>query len=285
MNGPNEETQPAPTPAGETPAGDGASSVEEAWVWSAMAPAERRARLAQLRTWVEWLVAEYPSELAGTIPTCWYRHRSQVNRITALYVAWLRTYVEAGDNQRDTALVEWHDALDRTISRLNWPSKCLDTGEHVEPADAAEVWVWATDPAFSTWLGTAPAATAAAYHPAPVYLPVAGDPSDAEVSMSSSPPPSTPHRPPAGAAPFDDVMPAELMAEAIARGDAERLASSAAVSYRGSWWLGSDTMYVRVTDAAAAADLTHRAERYARATQAVAAALGPGQPPPAGDGS
>ncbi|MFE3557331.1 hypothetical protein ACFXKW_21050 [Streptomyces sp. NPDC059193] len=136
------------------------------WVWSAMDPAERRERLSRMAEWVAWLVKEYDEHRDKILP-CWYRHPSALNRLTALYVAWVRVYVEPGEEQRDLSLVEWHTALDRTVAELRFPSACQGLGTHAEPV--TPLAPWAADPHFAAWLGTAQTMTAGPEHPAPWF--------------------------------------------------------------------------------------------------------------------
>lgn len=135
------------------------------WVWTAMEPDERRERLARLEEWIAWLVEEY--ELRNDILPCWYRHSAALNRLTALYVSWVRIYVETSEQQRDLSQVEWHDALDRTIGKLEYPLACRDNGVHTEPHTAPPTWN--TDAEFRMWLGTSPTMISDVQHPAPYF--------------------------------------------------------------------------------------------------------------------
>ncbi|MEU3904172.1 hypothetical protein AB0F20_10170 [Streptomyces goshikiensis] len=85
------------------------------WIWEVMEPAVRRERLAELRPWVKWLVRTYPWTLTHITP-CWYQHRDVRELLTALFVSWVRTY--SPGSKRDTAEVEWIDALYRTVPRV-----------------------------------------------------------------------------------------------------------------------------------------------------------------------
>lgn len=67
-------------------------SAAYGWVWSAMTPAERRAKMRELAEWVEWLRATF--ELHNQIPQCWYRHPPVREHLTALYAGWVRTYCQ-----------------------------------------------------------------------------------------------------------------------------------------------------------------------------------------------
>lgn len=85
------------------------------WVWEAMEPPVRRERLAELRPWVHWLVRTYPWTQAHVTP-CWYQHTDVRELLTALFLSWVRTY--SPGEKRDTAEVEWIDALYRIMPRL-----------------------------------------------------------------------------------------------------------------------------------------------------------------------
>lgn len=98
------------------------------WIWEVMEPPVRRERLAELRSWVQWLVRTYPSTLTHVTP-CWYQHRDVRELLTALFVSWVRTY-SPGD-KRDTAEVEWIDALYRTLPRVTL-QEC-NAQKHTDP--------------------------------------------------------------------------------------------------------------------------------------------------------
>lgn len=85
------------------------------WIWEVMEPAVRRERLAELRSWVQWLVGTYPWTLTHITP-CWYQHKDVRELLTALFVSWVRTY--SPGSKRETAEVEWIDALYRTVPRM-----------------------------------------------------------------------------------------------------------------------------------------------------------------------
>ncbi len=109
------------------PADDGPPDV---WLWELMPPAQRRHRLRSMSSWVSWLRATYT--LDSSIPGCWYAHPLALQHLTALHSAWLETYF--GDQtHRALALIDWHDALWRTVDRIHrhTPSACLD-GQHAE---------------------------------------------------------------------------------------------------------------------------------------------------------
>lgn len=80
------------TPASLWPSGaEDETPPPRRWVWDAMQPGERAERLTDLARWVQWLTSTF--ELHNDIPTCWYRHRALVERLTALYTGWARTYI------------------------------------------------------------------------------------------------------------------------------------------------------------------------------------------------
>ncbi|MER6913932.1 hypothetical protein ABT354_19855 [Streptomyces sp. NPDC000594] len=128
------------------------------WVWEAMEPPVRRERLVELRTWVHWLVRTYPWTHSHVTP-CWYRHRDVREHLTALFVSWVRTYTPG--SKRDTAEVEWIDALYRTMPRL--ALKECGPQQHVEqrPRDFKD-----TDHGFLVHSKTSDDMTAEARHPA-----------------------------------------------------------------------------------------------------------------------
>lgn len=62
----------------------------------------------ELADWVDWLRHRY--QLGSRIPTCWYRHGSAVETLTALMAAHHAAYLP-GPDQRDTPredLIAWH---------------------------------------------------------------------------------------------------------------------------------------------------------------------------------
>lgn len=97
------------------------------WVWEAMEPAERIQRLHELADWVKWLRTRY--ELHNDIPSCWYRHPPVLERLTALYAGYARTYI-APSPGRDHAEIEWIQALNSMVPQLKRPS-C--SGGHQDP--------------------------------------------------------------------------------------------------------------------------------------------------------
>ncbi|GAA1937443.1 hypothetical protein GCM10009716_49400 [Streptomyces sodiiphilus] len=97
------------------------------WVWEAMEPAERIQRLNGLAAWVKWLRNRH--ELHNEIPACWYRHPPVVERLTALYAGYVRTYM-APSPGRDHAEIEWIHALSSLLPQLKRPG-C--SGGHHDP--------------------------------------------------------------------------------------------------------------------------------------------------------
>ncbi|MER6365852.1 hypothetical protein [Kitasatospora sp. NPDC001527] len=241
------------------------SRADHRWVLSAMAPAERRQLLERMGEWLQWLVVEYDHlELGTRIPPCWYRHRGGRNVLLALYVGWVRTYVEPTDSQRENALIEWDDALNRVAGRLKFAVECLENGEHVEPHTTREPWK--VDDGFRVWLATDPMATAEADHPAPYYqtrpkagpggLPSAPPPRAPRLPAappSTSAPAEAPPAPSAAASPLAPYLPSALpvaeMQQRLADGSARPVEGvPGAVLFSGSWWLaaGDGAQFVRL---------------------------------------
>ncbi|MDP5317403.1 hypothetical protein [Streptomyces poriferorum] len=131
------------------------------WVWAAMDPADRRARLRELAIWVDWLRSTF--ELHNNIPQCWYRHPPVVEHLTALYVGWIRTY--AGDQApgRELAEADWINTLHAVTPRLQLAA-CA-TGRHEEPPAAPPVRQQAAQE-FEAYLNTSLLTTDPAWHPA-----------------------------------------------------------------------------------------------------------------------
>ncbi|WP_225844923.1 hypothetical protein [Streptomyces sp. HPF1205] len=98
------------------------------WVWAAMEPAERRARMRELAEWVDWLIDNH--WLHNTVPPCWYLHPPVREHLTALYVGWVRIYC-AEDGQagggRDLAEAEWIATLHNFAPYLQ-VATCLSGG-------------------------------------------------------------------------------------------------------------------------------------------------------------
>ncbi|GAA2627683.1 hypothetical protein GCM10010411_76070 [Actinomadura fulvescens] len=230
----------------------GTSSIKLRWVWAAMAPAERRHRLTEMKRWVEWLLAEYP-RLSTKIPHCWYRHPEGLNRLTALYVGWVRTYVEAA-NQRDSSLVEWHDALDRVTERLGYPSRCVAEGAHQEQHTA----LWRTDDHFHAWRGSSAGATHQQRHPTPQFArratrrPPAGDRTPAAAAGTGQD--------------FTTVLTRERLQSLLDTGAARMVTPEGPVRYDDHWWIGRPGgMHVRIpADDPFSAALDETAARYER---------------------
>ncbi|MFD8705885.1 hypothetical protein ACFV1W_25320 [Kitasatospora sp. NPDC059648] len=224
------------------------------WVLSAMSPGERRQLLDRMSPWVDWLVNEYPEmQLQAVIPRCWYRHRGGWNKLIALYVAWVRVYVEPGENQGELALVAWDDALERVVKRLQFPVGCLEAGTHVEPHTEREPWE--SEP-YLAWLPSAPEMTTDPFHPAPFYkLRPKGQQQPAGAPKLAPAPAARPTAaapaPPAAAAagspamgpvsPLDTYRPTSLssadMDRLITAGTAEVVGS--AVRHLACWWVRS----------------------------------------------
>ncbi|MEU7095933.1 hypothetical protein [Kitasatospora aureofaciens] len=237
------------------------------WVLSAMEPAERRQLLERMRPWVEWVVEEYDHlQLETKIPRCWYRHRGGRNELLGLYVAWVRVFVEPGENQRELALIEWADALVKVTGRVRFPVECLENGEHHQPS-YTEPERWATDDKFVMWSGTDPVMTAPAHHPAPYYqprpkpgpgqmpaparaprLPAAGGPGAAPTAPAAAPAPEPAPAASPLAAYLPDSLPASEMQARIQEGAARQLSGVGAVLFGGSWWIaaGDGSTWVRL---------------------------------------
>lgn len=104
------------------------STPRQGWVWKAMDPPERRARMRELANWVAWLTTAH--ELNSIIPACWYRHPKVLEHLTALYAGWVRTYCQDEDNGRDLAEAEWLSMLHTMEPYLKVPA-CAT--RHVPP--------------------------------------------------------------------------------------------------------------------------------------------------------
>ncbi|MFK4600506.1 hypothetical protein [Streptomyces pristinaespiralis] len=156
-------TDPLDNPAALWPDMPAAADAPEPrrWVWAAMSPPDRRARLREMAVWVDWLRRTF--ELHNVIPHCWYRHSAVVEHLTALYVGWVRTYAGEQGPGRDLAEADWINTLHALTPRLQLAA-CA-TGRHEEPplppparSEAAEE--------FEAYLLTSPATTDPAQHPA-----------------------------------------------------------------------------------------------------------------------
>ncbi|WP_174673920.1 hypothetical protein [Streptomyces pluripotens] len=130
------------------------------WVWSAMSPPERRARLRELRTWVEWL--RHTAELHNEIPPCWYRHRWVREMLTALYLGWLRTYEGEKTPGRELAEAEWINTVHAFKPHMKLPA-CVSS--HQEPPLPPPSNP-AADEEWELYLATSADTTEAAKHPA-----------------------------------------------------------------------------------------------------------------------
>ncbi|MEU8828911.1 hypothetical protein [Streptomyces sp. NPDC048636] len=104
-------------------------SAAYGWVWTAMTPAERRAKMRELAEWVEWLRTTF--ELHNQIPQCWYRHPPVREHLTALYAGWMRTYCQPAPG-RDLAEAEWLSILHGFLPRLHVAS-CANGTHHEAP--------------------------------------------------------------------------------------------------------------------------------------------------------
>lgn len=134
---------------------------QQRWVWAAMDPADRRARLRELATWVDWLRSTF--ELHNNIPQCWYRHPPVVEHLTALYVGWIRTYAADQAPGRELGEADWINTLHAFTPRLQLAA-CA-TGRHEEPPAAPPVRQQATQE-FEAYLSTSRLTTDPAWHPA-----------------------------------------------------------------------------------------------------------------------
>lgn len=150
-------TASVPAPAPEATTGTEAQKTETSrWVWSAMPPAERETKLLELTGWVDWLLATYP-KMHSKVPTCWFQHTDVIEHLTALFLAWVRTY--AGDPSKITlrSEIEWVSALHTMTPHLAVPA-CQAKNDHVTPpprpqpnGDALEAWLNEDpEPAFLT---------------------------------------------------------------------------------------------------------------------------------------
>ncbi|MGW5048373.1 hypothetical protein [Streptomyces griseoluteus] len=131
------------------------------WVWRAMEPAEREARLLELTGWVDWLLTAHP-KLHSKMPKCWHLHEDIIEHLTALFLGWVRTY--AGDPAKIStrAEIEWLTSLHSLTPHLGSPG-CQAASTHQDPpprpkpdGELLEQWMDG-DPEFLT---------APAHHPA-----------------------------------------------------------------------------------------------------------------------
>ncbi|GAA3374979.1 MULTISPECIES: hypothetical protein [Streptomyces] len=135
------------------------------WVWAAMDPAGRRARLRELGVWADWLRTTY--ELHNTLTHCWYRHPAVVEHLTALYTGWTRTYAGEDPPGRELAEADWINTLHAFVPHLKLPA-CA-TGTHQDPPPLVPAPPGAAE-AFEQYLTHSAAATAPAAHPAAAEL-------------------------------------------------------------------------------------------------------------------
>ncbi|WP_327241722.1 hypothetical protein [Streptomyces sp. NBC_01320] len=142
-----------------------ATQEPQRWVWAAMDPPERRARMRDLAIWVDWLRRTF--ELHNNIPPCWYRHPPVVEHLTALYAGWLRTYAGEQAAGRELAEADWINTLHNFTPRLQLAA-CA-SGRHQDPPPLVPPPPDA-DEAFEVYLVTAEATTTAAAHPAAAEL-------------------------------------------------------------------------------------------------------------------
>lgn len=149
---------PQPSLAGEP-------AASQRWVWAAMEPAERRAKLRELAEWVAWLIDAH--ELHNTIPACWYQHSRLLERLTALYAGWVRVYCSP-QSDRHPAEVDWITMLDNMEPRLKAPT-CTSRHQPA-PRTTDDIRVRGTAAAADTleeFLLTSDWGTRPARHPAP----------------------------------------------------------------------------------------------------------------------
>lgn len=153
---PGQEGEPDPEPPPEP----------QKWVWAAMEPPERRARIRELATWIEWLLTAH--EMKSTIPACWYRHPKVLEHLTALYTGWVRTYCHPDDSERDLAEAEWLSTLHSMEPYLKVPA-CAT--RHVPPPappqDKEDRDREERTRALEYFLITSPFGTGPAQHPVP----------------------------------------------------------------------------------------------------------------------
>ncbi|WP_181871679.1 hypothetical protein [Sphaerisporangium album] len=239
-----------PTPPATANAAPPPPAEAPRWVWEAMDPVDRRAQMKHMADWVAWMLSRQvhpPLVLTDRIPACWYVHPGPLDRLTCIYVEWLRVH----HPDSELPLASFYDLLDRHAATLGYPGLCL-RGEHdnVRGADPIEE--------FDVWVVTSPWATAPAT--CPPFWPTSRSP-----EMTSAPPIPRSGRPAM-------VLPAAEITTLIATGQAERLGRTPAVKYDQSWWLGDEEAYIRVLDADMSNDLDRRAAKLAAGLAAVARA-------------
>ena len=185
-------------------------------------------------------------------------HPEAVHRLTAVFVAWIRTYAEPEEEQRALALVDWHHALDSQIARLGIVTKCVKSGKH-QPS-AGDDDVFRTDP-MDLWMTSSEWVTRESSPPAPEYT-------MSEPDSTDEPAPATPLPP--------DMLTGDQARALLATGQARPLDPSepipSAIRYENAWWLGDGNTYLRGTEETTAKfdDLAARmrlADQAARASR------------------
>lgn len=84
------------------------------WNWDALGPEEASSQWRTLFDWLRRLAERY--ELAETLPACWWRHGAMVEELTALWVAWVGAYEDAGAGP-DMPL-KWHEDFASARARI-----------------------------------------------------------------------------------------------------------------------------------------------------------------------
>jgi hypothetical protein len=241
------------------------------WVLANLDPVERQACIRRLLDpWVTWLVRTY--RLRTAIPPCWYRHPDITERLKNLLVAWIRTFGTDTTDQ-PLAYVAFDDALERELRRITPPPACLD-GEHTDPPTD-----WTTT-GLDHWLATADWATTPATHPAPALTTVhtTTEHQDATEHQMTT---ADPHDSSGTGAMVMTRADGDAL---VATGDARTLRDYA-IHYDGTWWLGDQQTYVRVTDDTLNDALDDKARRLTLADQAVNGGTPGDTNPPHGGGS
>lgn len=102
------------------------------WVWDAMEPVERSARMRELGRWTAWLVSTF--HLGNKLNGCWYQHRDVVEVLTGLYLHWVQAYTPSPDGQpaNHAEKTHWVATYYSLESRLATP-KCAQ--EHAAGTD------------------------------------------------------------------------------------------------------------------------------------------------------
>ncbi|WP_460348764.1 hypothetical protein [Actinoallomurus acanthiterrae] len=219
------------------------------WVWEAMEPADRRENLERLRNWITWMTnrhCEPPVDLRDRIPGCWFLHPGPLDRLTGLYLEWLRVYTAAGD----LPIPSFFDALDRHTSMLGFAGKCLKRRhDELQAADPLPDWdTWLAESEFTT----APAITLDFATQMPSR--------EAPMDMSWFGPAPEDHKP--------TILSAREMKELIEAGDANQLGGTPAVFYDDDWWFGDEETYVRVDDPQVRSDMNKQALKLEAAEKA-----------------